>query len=86
MSDEELDWRPVGDIPADCRIVVDRGVLVDAISALYAVLNVEGAAKLGARAPAYIGLDVERAFDKVRGALSQLRAARLPRRRGLADD
>jgi len=44
----------------------------EAINALYTVLNVEGAAHLGAEAQVMEGLDVPYHFEKVRAAIKTL--------------
>lgn len=44
----------------------------EALNALYSILNVEGAAHLGAEAPVMEGLDVPWHFEKVRAAIKTL--------------
>ena len=45
-----------------------------AVNALYGILNIEGATKVGAEAGAFTGLDLPYHFDRVREAISALEA------------
>ena len=48
-----------------------RDINVDLIDALMSLLNVEGAARIGAQSSAFSGLDVAYHFDKARAAIAK---------------
>lgn len=62
VDDPDVDWC------ARCR--PEAGML----EALYSILNLEGAARLGGKSPAYEGLDVAWHFDKVKAAIKAYEA------------
>lgn len=54
------------------KMAVSDEVAQDALNALYTILNIEGAAQLGAEVPSMRGLDVPYHFEKVRAAIQKL--------------